>query len=97
MRATPTATVPEATPPPVARRGKERGPRPTVNAWGRIDEFTARDLQTIVRWIESDTLLRSREDLISEVMSELGFERRGKKIVSRICNAIDAVRASKPN
>jgi hypothetical protein len=52
-----------------------------------------RDLQAMVRWIESDTLLRSREDLIAEVMAELGFERRGKKITSRISAAIDAVRA----
>jgi hypothetical protein len=59
----------------------------------QIDDFTDRDLQAMVRWIESDTLLRSREDLIAEVMAELGFERRGKKIVSRISAAIDAVRA----
>jgi hypothetical protein len=47
----------------------------------------------MVRWIESDTLLRSREDLIAELMSELGFERRGKKTVSRMSSAIDTVRA----
>jgi len=79
------------------RRGKERTPRPGLFAWGEIDEFTDRDLQAMVRWIESDTLLRSREDLIAEVMSELGFERRGKKIVRRIGAAIDAVRAQPRN
>lgn len=46
----------------------------------------------MVRLIKSDTLLRSREDLIAEVIAELGFERRGKKIVSRIGAAIDPVR-----
>jgi REase_MTES_1575 len=79
--------------PPDAPRGKERGPRPNLFAWGQIDEFTDRDLQATVRWIESDTILRSREDLIQEVMAALGFERRGKKIVRRIGTAIDAVRA----
>jgi very-short-patch-repair endonuclease len=91
--AAPAAIVPAAPPVAAAPRGKERTPRPGLFAWGQIDEFTDRDLQSMVLWIESDTLLRSREDLIAEVMAELGFERRGKKIVSRIAAAIDAVRA----
>lgn len=81
--------------PPAAPRDRDRGPRPNLFRWGQIDEFSDRDLQTMVRWIESDTLLRSREDLIAEVMSELGFERRGKKIVARIGAAIDAARAQR--
>src|SRR4051794_36041353 len=84
--------VPAAPLPPVPC-GKERGPRPSLYRWGQIDEFTDRDLRVMVRWIESDTLLRSREDLITEVMAELGFERRGRKIVARIGAAIDTVRA----
>jgi hypothetical protein len=87
------SAIPAPPPASVFPRGKERGPRPNVYAWNQIDDFTDRDLQAMVRWIESDTLLRSREDLIAEVMAELGFERRGKKIVSRISAAIDAVRA----
>lgn len=83
-----------APPAPPTARGRERGPRPDVYRWGQIDEFTDRDLQTMVRWIESDTLLRSREDLIAELMAELGFERRGKRIVGRIGAAIDAVRGN---
>jgi very-short-patch-repair endonuclease len=80
-----------AAPAPVTP-GKARGPRPDLFAWGQIDEFTDRDLQAMAHWIESDTLLRSRDDVISEVMAELGFERRGRKIVGRIGAAIDAVR-----
>lgn len=93
---TATATVAPPLSPPAAPRGKDRGPRPNILRWGQIDEFSDRDLQAMVRWIEADTLLRSREDLITEVMSELGFERRGKKIVSRIGRAIDTVRV-RPN
>lgn len=80
--------------PPAPTQGKSRGLRPDLLSWGQIDEFTDRDLEAMVRWIESDTLLRSRQDLISEVMAELGFERRGKKIVGRIGAAIDAVRGA---
>jgi very-short-patch-repair endonuclease len=90
--AVPRSTVAAPPPPPIAPRDKGRGPRPNIYGWGPIDEFTDADLESMVRWIESDTLLRSREDVIAEVMAELGFERRGKKIVSRIGAAIDAVR-----
>jgi very-short-patch-repair endonuclease len=83
---------PPAAAPPVA--APQRGPRPDIYPWGQIDEFTSHDIQAIVRWIESDTLLRSREDLIEEAMAQLGFQRRGKKIVARIGAAVDAVRDS---
>src|SRR6185312_2758174 len=72
----------------------QRGPRPEVFRWGQIDEFTDTDIQAIVRWIESDTLLRSRENLLEETIAELGFQRRGKKIVARISAAIDVVRGA---
>lgn len=87
----PGAHPPAAAPPVAASR---RGPRPDIYPWGQIDEFSSHDIQAIVRWIESDTLLRSREDLIEEAMAELGFQRRGKKIVARIGAAVDAVRDS---
>lgn len=70
-----------------------RGPRPDVYPWGQIDDFRDADIEAIMRWIESDTLLRSREELISETMAELGFERRGKKIVARIGAVIDDLRS----
>jgi hypothetical protein len=76
------------------RRAPQRGPRPEVYRLGQIDEFTDADLQAIVRWIESDTLLRSRDDLLEETIADLGFRRRGKKIVARIGAAIDMVRGT---
>ena len=90
-----SATPPIVPPPPAAPTGKQRGPRPDLHPRGQIDAFTDGELQAMVRYVESDTLLRAREDLIAEVMTELGFERRGKKIVSRIGAAIDAVRSER--
>ena len=79
---------------PVQASRPSRGPRPDVYPWGQIDEFTDADIRAIVRWIKSDTLLRSREELITETMTKLGFARRGKKIVARIGAAVDAERNS---
>lgn len=84
----------EQAPHPAEPPRPQRGPRPNITAWGEIDMFTDNDLRAMVRWIESDTLLRSREALITETMRELGFKRRGKKIVGRIGAAVDAVRSS---
>jgi hypothetical protein len=68
-----------------------------IQAWAErtpIDEYSNSELLTILNWIQSDTLLRTEEDLLAEAMRELGFERCGKKIVSRITWAIRAVRAA---
>lgn len=40
------------------------------------------------RWIESDELIRTQDELILETMRELGFQKRGKKIVAAIEAAI---------
>jgi hypothetical protein len=45
-----------------------------------------------VRWVESDGARRTEDELIREVMSELGFQRRGKRIVAAIKAAIGARR-----
>ncbi len=66
-----------------------RGPRPPIPATGRIDDYSDWELNEMAEWIQSDTLLRTRDEHIDAVMSELGFERRGKKIVARIGQAVD--------
>lgn len=72
---------------------RPRGPRPPgIFATGRIDDFTHNELVMVVHWIESDTLIRSKSELLAEVMRELGFRRRGAKIVARIERAIDSAR-----
>ena len=57
-----------------------------------IDEYTPGELATVVRWIESDTLLRTEEELLAEVMRVLGFVRRGSKITAALTAAIARAR-----
>ena len=65
-----------------------RGQRPRVHRGLEIDDYSDQELLAVVRWIKSDTLLRTNDELLSEAMSELGFNRRGAKIVARITRAI---------
>jgi very-short-patch-repair endonuclease len=69
-----------------------RGTRPRVPRGLSIVDYSHRQLVSIVRWIESDTLLRTEDELLVAVMTELGFERRGQRIVAAITAAIKTAR-----
>lgn len=71
-----------------------RGPKPPVPPGLPIDQYTQRELVAIVRWIESDTLLRTEDQVLAEVMRVLGFQRRGSRIVAAIQQAIAQARRS---
>lgn len=83
-----------AAPGPIAPGVVARSARPAVPPGCKIDEYTEAELVSVVEWIESDTLLRTRDQLLSETMEVLGFRKRGKRIVAAINSAIDAVRPS---
>jgi Arc/MetJ family transcription regulator len=51
-----------------------------------------RELVAVIHWIESDTLLRTEDDLLAETMRVLGFKRRGPNITSAISRAIAQAR-----
>jgi very-short-patch-repair endonuclease len=53
-----------------------------------IDEYSMPELVTVIRWIESDTLLRTEDELLGESVQVLGFTRRGSKITATVRNAI---------
>lgn len=53
-----------------------------------IDAYSDWEISRIAQWIKSDGLLRSEDDLLAAVMDDLGFERRGAKIVERITGVI---------
>jgi very-short-patch-repair endonuclease len=81
--------------PLLAPEGAPRdGSCPVNRSRGSIDQYTSGQLRRLITWIESDTLLRTREQLLEEAMQQLGFRRRGSKIVAALTSAIDASRAS---
>lgn len=88
----PEAARPSTDPGAHARR---RGPRPNVPAGWKIDEYWDHQLIELTQWIESDDLLRTEDELIAEVMDELGFQRRGARIVAAIRSAIRRARQAK--
>jgi very-short-patch-repair endonuclease len=85
--AAPTATT---APAPSAATATRRGPRPRFisSAGVPIDEYSHEQLVTVIRWIESDTLLRTEDELLEDAMQELGYERRGPRILAALTAAI---------
>ena len=73
----------------VARRSQ---PRPSLGRRDSIDDYTRADIVRLVRWIESDDLIRTQDELLEETVRELGFKRRGSKIVTAIESAIRQAR-----
>lgn len=57
-----------------------------------INEYTQAQLVRLIEWIESDELIRTEDELLVETMRELGFQKRGKKIVAAIRAAIRQAR-----
>jgi len=70
-----------------------RSPRPAVRPGAKINEYSQRQLEAMVDWVRSDTLLRTEDQLMTEVMRELGFQKRGKRIVEAVTAAINARRS----
>lgn len=89
--------APGETPAPTAEeqpRSHRDGPRPIPAANGRsISEYTSEELVSLIRWIESDGLLRTKAELRDEAIELLGYRRRGPRIVAAVDAAIDRARA----
>jgi very-short-patch-repair endonuclease len=64
------------------------GIRPVLPYGEPIGSYHRSQLVALVRWIESDTLLRTEEQLLDEVMRELGFQRKGPRIREALLTAI---------
>ena len=79
-----------ATPPPTSAR--PRGARPQIVSREKIGDYPPQEIDTIVRWITSDERLRTDDEIISEAIQELGFQKRGTKIVAAIERAIENLR-----
>ena len=75
----------------------QRGPRPRIPRRGtgrykNISDYSHSQLVSLVHWTESDTLLRTDDDIMREMISELGFGRTGSRIRQAIESAIRSAR-----
>ena len=68
-------------------------PRPYVAPGKPITDYSREDLVELIRWIESDTLLRTEEQVVDAVRRELGFKRGGTRINGAIQAALAEARA----
>ena len=79
--------APQPNPPP------PRGPRPDLPTWyNRIADYSDHQLEELVRWIKSDTLLRTDQQLMDEMRKELRFQRIGPRMQERFTKAIVTAR-----
>lgn len=81
-----TPTPPESTPP------KRKGRRPYTNPGQSIDKYSSYQLEALARWILSDTLLRTDDEIMDEMRKELGFKKLGSRIRAALQRTIDRVR-----
>lgn len=79
-------------PAPPSHQIRTRGPRPNVWSYQPITHYSHTELVALVRWIKSDGQLRSDDELVGELVKELGFQRRGPRIIAALRSAIDAAK-----
>ncbi len=75
-------------PPSNTQADRPRGPRPPVWRNQPITEYALRDLVALVQWVQSDARLRTDDEILDEIVSDLGFQRRGPRIVAVLREAI---------
>jgi hypothetical protein len=69
-----------------------RGPRPNVPIRESITEYYDSEIMQLIQWINSDGHLRTDDEIIDELLPELGFARRGARIEAVIRYLLDRVR-----
>jgi len=68
-----------------SRRSSPQAPIPVRES---IGEYSAMELQSLLRWVKSDGKLRTNEELADEMFAALPFARRGSKIEAALERAI---------
>jgi hypothetical protein len=89
------AALSRTTPAPPAS-GQRIGPRPWIIRGQPIEAYSDAELLRPAQWIRSDDILRTEDELLQEMMRELGFQRRGKNVVARLTAAITQSAANAP-
>jgi very-short-patch-repair endonuclease len=77
--------------------GQRIGARPWIIGGQPIDAYSDAELLRLAQWIRSDDVLRTEDELLQEMMRELGFQRRGKNVVARLTAAITQSAANAPS
>jgi very-short-patch-repair endonuclease len=67
---------------------RRRGPRPYIPVRTSISQYSTTELVQLLRWIASDGQLRTDDQIIDEMVSALGFSRRGARIEKAVQSAI---------
>ena len=88
-----SAAAPPSLEVPASLEEPNRGPRPAVPAGLPIADYSTAELVALARWLNSDTLLRTDDELLVEMRVELGFTRGGSRINAAILEAIAAARS----
>jgi very-short-patch-repair endonuclease len=70
----------------------ERPVRPSISQKSSIKEYSMTELTALVGWILSDGQLLTDEQIVQEMISQLGFHRRGPRIEAAIMAAIKRVK-----
>jgi hypothetical protein len=70
-----------------------RGTRPAIPPKESILHFQQWELTSLIQWIESDGRLRTDDELIANLIRELGFQKRGTRIEAACRGALRQVRA----
>jgi hypothetical protein len=60
-----------------------------------ITGYSDSELAALVQWIESDTRLRTDDELLEDAVRELGYSRQGTRITERLRQAIATVRGAR--
>lgn len=90
LLSTPTGTsgATQQTGQPPAPATARNGARPLVVRGQPIHAYSDSELVRVLRWVESDDHLRTEDELLEEMMHELGFQRRGRNVVARLTAVI---------
>jgi hypothetical protein len=83
---------PTTTATPLTRTGR----RPPIHPGMPITNYSNHQLIQLIRWIESDTLLRTEDELFEDFKNELGFQRRGTRIKAAFDRALPHARNGQP-
>jgi very-short-patch-repair endonuclease len=71
-----------------------RGPKPRIPIRTSIMQYSQYEIGQFIQWVSSDGRLRTDDEIITEMITVLGFSRRGARIDAAIKSALQVYRTS---